>query len=112
MKWSHNALVIARVKDSDPRKVYAGLLWWRDRKGYKLVWVDYAFREIYDKWPAPQSPVSPVPPDTDLREYLSIKSTRYRARKKREERKILGRDRAAGADQGNDLADRAVKVGG
>lgn len=107
MKWSHNKLVIGRVKQADHREVYAGLLWWQDRKGYKFGWVANKFREIFGKWPAPSSPVSPVPPDTDLREYLGIMNTRYRARKKREERKILGRDRALAPDQGTGVADQA-----
>jgi|SRR5215472_15041816 len=84
-KLSHNGLVILRVKDGDPRGTYAGLLWIAREKGYQWGWVPNKFREIFGKWPRPQSKVEPVEPSSVLREYLGIMNRRYAARRRREE---------------------------
>jgi len=95
-KLSHNGLVILKVQGGDPRETYAGLLWTQQQKGYRFGWVANKFRAIFGKWPRPQSKVEPVPPNSELREYLGIMNTRYRAKKKREEAKDpLARFRAA-----------------
>jgi hypothetical protein len=87
MKWSHNKLIIEQVKKGDPRQTYAGLLWWQQQKQYKRGWVAMKFREIFGKWPAPCSPVEAIEPGNDLKEYLGIMLKRWKAKKKREERK-------------------------
>jgi len=84
-KLSHNGLIGLRVKNGNPRETYAGLLWMQRYKGYSYGWVCHKFREIFGKWPRPQTKVEPMPPNTDLREWVGIINTRFRARKKREE---------------------------
>ena len=85
---SHNGLIILKVRASDPRETYAGLLWIQEHKGYRNGWVAQKFRAIFGKWPKPKSKVEPVPPNNDLREYLAIMNSRFRAKKKREEAKV------------------------
>lgn len=85
MRWSHNGLIIARIKRSDYREVYAGLLWWQLQQGYWPGWLENKFFEIFGKFPKPRTWVLPQEPSADLREYLGIMNTRYRAKKKREE---------------------------
>jgi len=80
--------VILKVQSSDPRQTYAGLLWMQRRKGYTYGWVCHKFREIFGKWPRPQSKVEPVEPNSELREWLGIINGRYRAKKKREEARV------------------------
>jgi hypothetical protein len=80
---SHNGLIILKVKASDPRTTYAGLLWEAARKGYRPGWTYNKFKEIFGKKPRPLSPVEPVPPDAQLREYLVIMSKRFAARMRR-----------------------------
>jgi hypothetical protein len=54
-------------------------------KGYTYGWVCHKFREIFGGWPRPTTDVEPAPPNSDLREWIGIINTRYRAKKKREE---------------------------
>jgi hypothetical protein len=84
---SHNGLIELKVKNGDPRETYAGLLWIAANKGYKHGWVCWKFRAIFGKWPRPQSKVEAVPPNNELREWIGIMATRYRAKKKRDEAK-------------------------
>jgi hypothetical protein len=84
---SHNGLIILKVKGSDPRTTYAGLLWEAARKGYRHGWTVNKFREIFGKWPRPRSVVAPLEPDTELREYLTITNNRYAARMRRREQR-------------------------
>jgi hypothetical protein len=83
---SHNGLVILKVKGSDYRKTYSGLLWTRIKKLYRPGWTAMKFREIFGKWPRPLTPVEPIPPDAELQEYLFIMNARYAARIRRQER--------------------------
>jgi len=87
-KLSHNGLIELKVKNGDPRETYAGLLWIAQHKGYKWGWVCHKFRAIFGKWPRPQSKVDPVEPKLELREWLGIINSRYRAQKKREEERV------------------------
>jgi len=84
---SRTELVATRLRERDFRETYAGLLWLAKNKGYKNGWVAHKFKEIFGKWPKPQSVVEPKQPDTLLVEYLGIMRKRWRARKKREEAK-------------------------
>jgi hypothetical protein len=85
---SHNGLIILKVKGSDPRTTYAGLLWEAARKGYRHGWTLNKFKEIFGKWPRPKSKVEPIVPDTELREYLTITNNRYAAKKRRERERV------------------------
>lgn len=84
MTWSHNKLVIARVKEGNPREIYSGLLWWQKHHNFKFGWIAMKFREIFGKWPRPQTAVEPVAPNQDLREYLGIMKNRWKQKQKRE----------------------------
>lgn len=86
-KWSHNKLVVASIKNREPKEIYAELLWEQQTKGFKPGWVAMKFREIFGGWPAPRSMVSPKVPSTELREYLGIMKNRWKQKKKREEAK-------------------------
>ena len=80
---SHNGLIILKVKGSDPRTTYAGLLWEAARKGYRHGWTLNKFKEIFGKWPRPKSKIEPIMPDTELREYLTITNNRFAAKMRR-----------------------------
>jgi hypothetical protein len=99
-KLSHNGLIELKVKAGDPRETYAGLLWVQRRQGYAFGWVAHKFRAIFGKWPRPQSKVEPVAPNMELREWLGIMNTRFRAKKKREE---LKREAAVAELEANDM---------
>jgi hypothetical protein len=76
-------LIILKVKGSNPRTTYAGLLWEAASKGYRPGWTYNKFLEIFGKKPRPLSEVKPVPPDPELREYLIITARRYAAKMRR-----------------------------
>ena len=83
---SHNGLVILKVKASNYRQTYAGLVWTQIKKAYRPGWTRNKFREIFGGWPKPLSPVEPVPPNSELQEYLFIMNARYAAKRRRIER--------------------------
>jgi hypothetical protein len=85
---SHNGLIELKVKNGDPRETYAGLLWMQQRKGYNHGWVAQKFKSIFGKWPRPLTNVEPVPPNMELREWIGIMNTRYRAKMKRQEARM------------------------
>jgi hypothetical protein len=80
---SHNGLIILKVKQSDYRTTFTGLLWERTRKGFRYGWVCHKFREIFGGWPRPLRRYEAAEPDAVLREYLGIMSKRYAAKKRR-----------------------------
>jgi hypothetical protein len=84
---SHNGLIILKIKGSDPRTTYAGLLWEAARKGYRPGWTYNKFKEIFGKKPRPISKVEPMVPDTELREYLTITNNRFAAKMRRQRAK-------------------------
>jgi len=84
---SRNGLVILKVKQSDYRTTFTGLLWERARRGYRYGWVCYKFREIFGGWPRPRAKYPPALPEPILREYLSIMAKRYAGRMRRRELK-------------------------
>lgn len=99
---SHNGLVFLRLKDSDCRTTYGGLLYVAKEKGYSRGWVAHTFRKIFNGWPKPRSAVEPQEPDALLREGLSILSRRFRAKRKREELRLAGMgDRGSNGNSGN-----------
>jgi hypothetical protein len=86
-KMTHAGLVENQIKARPYGEVYDELLWIRDNRQHKLGWVAHKFREIFGGWPRPLTPRQPAPPESLLVEYLGITTRRWRARKKREEKR-------------------------
>ena len=73
---SRNGLIILKVKGSDYRTTFCGLLWEAARRHYRHGWTYHKFREIFGGWPRPLAKYPPAEPDAALREYFTIRHTR------------------------------------
>jgi hypothetical protein len=80
-------LVFRRLKASDPKTTYAGLLAWANTKGFKDGWVAHKFKAIYGKWPKPRERVLPEEPSSDLATWLGNERRNYGARLARKDAK-------------------------
>jgi len=80
-------LVFRRLKASDPKTTYAGLLSWAATRGFKDGWVAHKFRQIYGKWPRPRGTVVPDQASSDLATWLANERRNYGARLGRKEAK-------------------------
>lgn len=73
---SRAELGFRRLKASDPRQVYAGLLWVVRLKGQKRGFAAHKFKAIFGDWPR-FGQVEPAEPNSDLLTWLERERRRY-----------------------------------
>jgi hypothetical protein len=72
-------------KDEARRRVYAGLLWIRDAKGYRAAYADMKFRTIYGEKPNGERGVEPEAPDGELLKWVDRQNAAWKGERKKAE---------------------------